>query len=102
MVRRFLARFKLDTNFIAIVTTILSVSALAFFTVTAINAAGIPLLWTAPLAGGEAQPPPDLPADRAARRGLLVFLADEAISLQPLPGEQRAGPGACNTPSPRS
>jgi small-conductance mechanosensitive channel len=50
-VRRFFARFKLDTNFIAIVTTILSVSALAFFTVTAINAAGIPLLWSAPLAG---------------------------------------------------
>lgn len=50
VVRRFLARFKLDTNFIAIVTTILSVSALAFFTVTAINAAGIPLLWTEPLA----------------------------------------------------
>lgn len=50
-VRRFFARFKLDTNFIAIVTTILSVSALAFFTVTAINAAGIPLRWTAPLGG---------------------------------------------------
>ena len=51
VVRRFLARFKLDTNFIAIVTTILSVSALVFFTVSAINAAGIPLLWTAPLPG---------------------------------------------------
>jgi potassium-dependent mechanosensitive channel len=50
-VRRFVARFKLDTNFIAIVTTILSVSALAFFTVTAINAAGVPLLWSAPLPG---------------------------------------------------
>jgi small-conductance mechanosensitive channel len=50
-VRRFFARFKLETNFIAIVTTILSVSALAFFTVTAVNAAGIPLLWTAPLPG---------------------------------------------------
>lgn len=50
-VRRFFARFKLDTNILAIVTTILSVSALAFFTVTAINAAGIPLLWTAPLPG---------------------------------------------------
>jgi potassium efflux system protein len=50
-VRRFFARFKLDTNFIAIVTTILSVSALAFFTVTAINASGIPLLWTAPVLG---------------------------------------------------
>ena len=50
-VRRFLARFKLETNFIAIVTTILSVSSLAFFAVTAVNAAGIPLLWTAPVPG---------------------------------------------------
>ena len=41
VVRRFLARFKLDTNFIAIVTTILSVAALAVFTVSAINAAGV-------------------------------------------------------------
>ncbi|MFN2622115.1 MAG: mechanosensitive ion channel family protein [Chthoniobacterales bacterium] len=51
IVRRFLARFKLDTNFTAIVTTILSVSAIIFFTVHAINAAGIPLLWTAPVPG---------------------------------------------------
>ena len=51
LVRRFFARFKLDTNFIAIVTTILSVAALAFFTVSAINAAGVPLLWTAPVPG---------------------------------------------------
>ncbi|MFL6589659.1 MAG: mechanosensitive ion channel family protein [Chthoniobacterales bacterium] len=51
IVRRFLARFKLDTNFIAIVTTILSASALVFFTVSAINSAGIPLLWTAPMPG---------------------------------------------------
>jgi small-conductance mechanosensitive channel len=51
IVRRFFARFKLDTNFIAIVTTILSVSALVFFTVSAINSAGIPLMWTAPLPG---------------------------------------------------
>jgi small-conductance mechanosensitive channel len=51
IVRRFFARFKLDTNFIAIVTTILSLSALVFFLVNAINAAGIPLLWTAPLPG---------------------------------------------------
>jgi small-conductance mechanosensitive channel len=51
MVRRFLSRFKLDTNFTAIVTTILSLSALVFFTVHAINAAGIPLLWTAPVPG---------------------------------------------------
>src|SRR5881392_3153440 len=51
IVRRFLARFKLDTNFTAIVTTILSVSTIVFFTVHAINAAGIPLLWTAPVPG---------------------------------------------------
>jgi small-conductance mechanosensitive channel len=51
IVRRFFARFKLDSNFMAIVTTILSLSALVFFTVNAINAAGIPLLWTAPVPG---------------------------------------------------
>ena len=51
IVRRFFARFKLDTNFIAIVTTILSLSLLVFFVVSAINAAGIPLLWTAPVPG---------------------------------------------------
>ncbi len=50
-VRRFFSRFKIDTNFIAIVTTILSLAALVFFTVSAINAAGIPLAWTAPLPG---------------------------------------------------
>ncbi len=49
VVRRFFSRFKVDTNFIAIVTTILSLAALVFFTVSAINAAGIPLAWTAPL-----------------------------------------------------
>src|SRR4030095_2345537 len=49
IVRRFFSRFKIDTNFIAIVTTILSVAAIVFFTVTAVNAAGIPLAWTAPL-----------------------------------------------------
>ena len=36
------ARFKLDTNFIAIVTTILSLAAIVFFTINAINAAGVP------------------------------------------------------------
>jgi small-conductance mechanosensitive channel len=51
LVRRFLARFKLDTNFTAIVTTILSGSAIVFFAVHAVNAAGIPLLWTAPVPG---------------------------------------------------
>ena len=51
VVRRFFSRFKIDSNFIAIVTTILSLSALVFFTVSAINAAGIPLSWNAPLPG---------------------------------------------------
>src|SRR5437016_12671003 len=49
IVRRFFSRFKIDTNFIAILTTILSLAAIVFFTVTAVNAAGIPLAWTAPL-----------------------------------------------------
>src|SRR3989441_4757849 len=48
-VRRFFSRFTIDTNFIAIVTTILSLADLVSFTVSAINAAGIPLLWNAPL-----------------------------------------------------
>src|SRR5207249_11744852 len=45
IVRRCFSRFKIDTNFIAIVTTILSLAAIVFFTVTAVNAAGIPLVW---------------------------------------------------------
>jgi small-conductance mechanosensitive channel len=49
IVRRFFSRFKIDTNFVAIVTTILSLAAIVFFTVTAINAAGIPLAWNAAL-----------------------------------------------------
>jgi small-conductance mechanosensitive channel len=49
IVRRFFSRFKIDTNFIAIVTTILSLAAIVFFTVAAVNAAGIPLAWNAPL-----------------------------------------------------
>src|SRR6058998_948467 len=48
-VRRFFSRFKIDTNFIAIVTTILSLASLIFFIISAINAAGIPLTWNAPL-----------------------------------------------------
>src|SRR5438046_8934245 len=48
-VRRFFSRFKIDTNFIAIVTTILSLASIIFFSITAINAAGIPLPWDAPL-----------------------------------------------------
>jgi small-conductance mechanosensitive channel len=50
-VRRFLARFKLQGNLVAIITTTLSVVALIFFTVAAINGLGIPLDWTAPLPG---------------------------------------------------
>ena len=50
-VRRLFSRFKLETNFIAIITTILSLASLVFFTITAINAAGLPLAWGAPLPG---------------------------------------------------
>jgi len=49
VVRHFFSRFKIDTNFIAIVTTILSLASIVFFTVNAINAAGIPLGWNAGL-----------------------------------------------------
>src|SRR5213075_164080 len=49
IVRRFFSRFKIDTNLIAIITTILSLATVVFFTVTAVKAAGIPLAWTAPL-----------------------------------------------------
>jgi len=41
-VRRFSAVFKSTTNFIAIVTTILSLASIVFFTVTAINCRGNP------------------------------------------------------------
>ncbi len=50
-VRRVLGRLRLDANFSAIVTTILSLSALVFFTVSALNAAGLPLHWNAPVPG---------------------------------------------------
>jgi small-conductance mechanosensitive channel len=51
VVRRFLSRFKLDANFVAIITIILSVAAFVFFTVSAVNGLGIPLAWSAPLPG---------------------------------------------------
>jgi small-conductance mechanosensitive channel len=50
-VRRIFARFKIDANFIAVVTTILSAAALVFFTISGINAAGIPLSWSQSLPG---------------------------------------------------
>jgi small-conductance mechanosensitive channel len=48
-VRRLLSRFKIDSNLVAILTTILSLAALVFFVMAAINAAGLPLSWNAPL-----------------------------------------------------
>jgi len=48
-VHRFFSRFKIDANFVAIVTTILGLASLIFFIISAINAAGIPLGWNAPL-----------------------------------------------------
>lgn len=50
-VRRLLSRLRLDVNFIAVVTMILSLASVVFCTVTAINAAGLPLAWNAPLPG---------------------------------------------------
>src|SRR2546423_4619766 len=50
-VRRFSSRFKIETNLIAIITTILSLAAIVFFTMSAVNAAGVPLSWNAALPG---------------------------------------------------
>jgi small-conductance mechanosensitive channel len=50
-VRRFFSRFKIENNLIAILTTILSLAVLVFFVVSAVNAAGVPLSWNAPLPG---------------------------------------------------
>ncbi len=49
--RRIFSRLKLDPNFTAIVTMILSLASMVFFTVAAINAAGFPLSWDAPMPG---------------------------------------------------
>src|SRR5436189_6410979 len=45
------SRFKLDNNFIAIVTTIVSLAALVFFTLSPVNAAGAPPYRNAALPG---------------------------------------------------
>ncbi len=50
-VRRLLGRFKLEAKFAAIITTILSIAALVFFTVSAVNSLGIPLAWSKPIPG---------------------------------------------------
>jgi len=49
--RRLLTRLKLGKNFASIVPTIFGLATLIFFTVTAINAAGVPLAWNQPLPG---------------------------------------------------
>jgi small-conductance mechanosensitive channel len=51
IIRRLLSRLKIDANLIAMITTVLSLAVLVFFCVTAINAAGVPLSWNAPLPG---------------------------------------------------
>ena len=49
--RRLLTRLKLGKNFASIIPTIFCLATLIFFTVTAINAAGVPLAWNQPLPG---------------------------------------------------
>lgn len=48
-IHRFLSRFKINPNLVAITTTILSLGVLVFFVMSAINAAGIPVSWNAPV-----------------------------------------------------
>ena len=50
-IRRLLSRLKIETNLIAIITTILSLAVFVFFFITAVNAAGVPLSWNVPLPG---------------------------------------------------
>ena len=45
-IRRVLRKLRIEPNLIAIATTVLSLVAFIFFTVSAINAAGIPLSWS--------------------------------------------------------
>ena len=49
--RRLLTRLKLGKNFASIIPTIFGLATLIFFTVTAVNAAGVPLAWNRPLPG---------------------------------------------------
>jgi small-conductance mechanosensitive channel len=49
--RRLLTRLKLGKNFASIIPTIFGLATLIFFTITAINAAGVPLAWNRPLPG---------------------------------------------------
>jgi len=49
--RRLLTRLKLGKNFASIIPTIFSLATLIFFTVTAVNAAGVPLAWNRSLPG---------------------------------------------------
>src|SRR5437868_9053551 len=51
LIRRALRRFRIESNLIAIATTVLSLVAFVFFIVSAVNAAGIPLSWSAGLPG---------------------------------------------------
>ena len=51
LVRRALRKIRIEPNLIAIATTVLSLVAFIFFTVSAVNAAGIPLSWSAGLPG---------------------------------------------------
>ena len=50
-IRGVFGRLKLDSKFVAVITTILSAAALVLCTVSAINALGIPLAWSDQLPG---------------------------------------------------
>ena len=49
--RRVLTRLKLGKNFVSVIATVFSLAAVIFFTVTAVNTAGLPLAWNQPLPG---------------------------------------------------
>src|ERR1700719_4648616 len=51
LIRRAFGRLKIESNFVAVITTILGFLALVFFTVNAVNASGVPLAWNSPVPG---------------------------------------------------
>ena len=88
-IRRFLRRFRIETNLIAIAMTVLSLVALIFFTVNAINAAGIPLSWSAGLPGIKLSLIQIFLLVALLIGGFLDFVPDQAFSFRSVSGQQR-------------
>ena len=80
-VRRFVSRLKLNTNFTAIITTILSLATLVFFSVTADQRRWDSASVECPSARRHAKSVADLFPDRVSDRCLLDLIPDEAFAF---------------------